>query len=344
MGAHQTKAGKHARSASGFTLVELAIVIAILCFLAAILLPTLLGAKSYSQGERCIFNTKQLMIAALQYADDNKGLWLPNQPYGTPSGITPSTPETWTTVLMDWGTFKVNGGYVATNWQWLITPPTAPAAITSGFYSLFTPYISNPLYYKCPSDTSVVQGAGPRVRTYSGSQAVGTCWVAAPGFNTYSDGPVTGQWLNGSDDDAQTYGFCYQQVSQMIHPPPAKLMIFCEEHPDSINDWSFAAQIANYGLGGDFIDCPGNLHAGSAGFSFADGHAQLHRWQGSILGKARFLNGSIGEGSGGPFSYAFPNTTALQSGDLKDLNWLQSHTSYPRNAVIAKTFPVATDP
>lgn len=130
----------------------------------------------------------------------------------------------------------------------------------------------------------------------------------------------------------------------MIHPPPSKLWVFAEEHPDSINDSGLAVQIANTGLGGDYIDCPANFHDGACDFGFADGHSQMHRWYGNILGRAKFLNGTLGEGGGGPFSFAFPTTTCANQQDLQDLNWLQAHTSYPRSAVIAATFPHPNDP
>ena len=338
------KNGGGTKGAAGLVLTELLVIVAILALLAAILLPTLRGARARAQGDQCLNNERLLMLAALQYADDNSGLWLPNQPYGTPAPGSPANNEDWATDPMDWGSLEYGGGYSATNWQLLLTGPHSPLAQESGCYALFAPYIRDARAYKCPSDPSMVQGVGPRVRSYSGNMAVGTCWVAQPGFNTTSGGPVTGQWLSGSLNDAQTYGFTYQKISQMIHPSPVKLFIFCDEHPDSINDSTLAVQIANTGLGGDFIDCPGNLHAGAGSFSFADGHAQMHRWQGRILGKAPFINGPLGASGGYSFGEAFPTTTASTLGDLQDLNWLQSHTSYPRNRVVANTFPEPTDP
>jgi prepilin-type processing-associated H-X9-DG protein len=115
----------------------------------------------------------------------------------------------------------------------------------------------------------------------------------------------------------------------MVHPVPANLSVFVDEHPDSISDNTFAVEISYYTLGNArWIDCPTSLHNGAATFSFADGHAELHHWMGPILQKSPFLQGSLGSGS--LFSEAFPNTFVTTFIDLADLNWVQGRTSYPR--------------
>jgi hypothetical protein len=258
------------------------------------------------------------MLAAKMYADDSAGLWFYNQPEGEGQ-------QDWVTVEMDWGATQYNGGAECTNWQLLITYPI-PGSTSFTPASFFTPYIKDPFIYRCPADPSsaLAPHAGQRVRSYSASQAVGTVWsltglnTSSP--NTWKDGPVTGQWLGGSDDDGQTYGKRYQKDSDMTRPSPAKLWVFSEEHPDTINDAGLAVQIAETGPGSPFIDMPANYHDSASSFSFADGHGEIHKWQGGLVGRAGFIEG------GGT---VWPNGTGASGADLKDLNWLQARTSNP---------------
>jgi hypothetical protein len=58
--------------------------------------------------------------------------------------------------------------------------------------------------------------------------------------------------------------------------------IWCEESMSTLNDGYL--QIDAAGTTGYFPDVPGAYHDVSAcGFSFADGHAEGHRWQTSVL-------------------------------------------------------------
>jgi prepilin-type N-terminal cleavage/methylation domain-containing protein len=56
---------------SAFTLIELLVVIAIICLLAAILFPVFQKARENARESTCVSNVKQIMLAYLQYQQDN---------------------------------------------------------------------------------------------------------------------------------------------------------------------------------------------------------------------------------------------------------------------------------
>ncbi len=292
----KTNDTKHSRGAA-FTLIELLVVIAIIAILAGLLLPALARAKKKALGTECMNHQRQLILAALMYADDFNDLWIPNQPQDqTPTEID------WVTLPMDFSSLNTDN----TNSNKLLDPA----------FSKLGPYTKSAGIYKCPADPSTVAGRGPRVRSVVANQAVGTLWVSACGHPP--NDPVTGQWLTGSLNDCQTTWRTYGKSSQMNLPGPANLWVFVDEHPNTINDATLAVECQKTGTSGSLIDVPASFHNGAAGFSFADGHAELHKWQGTAF-QPPFVNGVTGVGS----------RAIVTTQDVTDLTWLQQCTSAP---------------
>ncbi len=71
------------------------------------------------------------------------------------------------------------------------------------------------------------------------------------------------------------YDPAYRQYLKLSDVQTASMTwLTLDEHPDSINDSFFIVGIGATQWG----DLPASYHNGACGFSFADGHAEVHKW------------------------------------------------------------------
>jgi prepilin-type processing-associated H-X9-DG protein len=199
--------------------------------------------------------------------------------------------------------------------------------LVNSTYSVMGPDVKDPKVFRCPADQSTwtdprVGMEMPRVRSYSMNQGIGC------GYSGGKQDPGHGElghWLVGSPtappDPWKTY-IKEGDISGILGP--SDLFVLLEEHPDSINDAAFAVYMPqNPSDPHGWIDVPGAIHGGtSCGFSFADGHAIVHKWSNpaTINQIIWAADQTAGLGNGGAGA-------ASPGAALDDFKWVGHHAS-----------------
>lgn len=142
-----------------------------------------------------------------------------------------------------------------------LSDATNKAILTDTRRTQLARYLKSAGVFKCPSDKSyairpMAGGARyPRVRSYSMNHVIGESSRAPYGGYHYFFEPADFSLVSAAD-----------------------VYLFLDEHEDSINDGYFFLGLPlerNHG----FADHPGSRHNRGANFTFADGHAERHRWK-----------------------------------------------------------------
>ena len=241
-------------SKRAFTLIELLVVIAIIAILAALLLPALALAKEKAKSITCMNGNNQLTMAWRFYADENDGRLVAS---GRPG---PHHPE-W--VGGNW--LDKNNLRKSDNWDvdyWIKGINQSGRKISNRGNLLYPHAGNNTEIFNCPSDNSVgINNKGqkvPRLRSRSINN-----WVGGPSWGS-AGGPY----------------HVYLKDTDMNDPGPSNTFVLLDEREDSINDGYFVVDMAGWpDRSQRMVDFPASYHNKAAGFSFADGHAEIHKWQ-----------------------------------------------------------------
>ena len=162
--------------------------------------------------------------------------------------------------------------------------------IQTGYLWKYNPALG---IYKCPADKSTQQGGArlPRIRSAS--------------INSAFNNPGALGYLNK----------VYYKVSDLGNPGPSLHWVFTMEHANSIAGGTLAVNCKQRGAASVIHDYPASNHNGAEPLSFADGHAEIHKYvDPKIKPKPVWNKGLI-------LNYSNPSPNS------RDLAWLQERTN-----------------
>jgi prepilin-type N-terminal cleavage/methylation domain-containing protein/prepilin-type processing-associated H-X9-DG protein len=265
---------------AAFTLLELLVVIAIIAILAALLLPVLSKARARATGIQCQNNLKQLQLAWQMYVTDHDD-FIPGNNWWQEAGSNGMArcSLNWTT---GWEDATLAGNPDNTNTDLFLNPQWA----SLGEYS------KSAAIYHCPASRVMVREGGglfPLART-----------VSMNGWMGYTNRPLDTQFQ------------FIRKTTDLVKLSASDAFVFIDERDDSIDDGFFGVSMVNASM----VEVAANYHGGGGPVTFADGHAELHRWS-SPDTQFRQQSGVATE------NYKFISVAP----DDPDLLWLQAHAT-----------------
>lgn len=243
-------------------------------------------------------NHRQLSLAWRMYIEDNRDVSVyasTSTGQSAPPGGTSNWPDdyAWSGAHMD------DQGSNRANWD-----PT---------YDLMKrplwQYAKNQNIYKCPADRSSVLWSGqvrPRILTMSMNLYVG-------GFAPRVGSDPLPNGTDGGWSWAHRFRIFPKGSSITV---PDKIFLFLDMREDRVN-WSnfmtmmngYPSDPSQFQLG----DLPGMYHNLGCGFSFADGHSEMHRW--------------LDARTTPPMGKIQPDAPTIVCAGNRDVAWLQDHST-----------------
>ncbi len=233
----------------GFTLIELLVVIAIIAILAAILFPVFAQAREKARQASCLSNIRQLVMANIQYAQDNDGFFVMG------------ARDIWTGF----------GG--RERWHGVRRSPTVGGGVFVPELGPLWPYLKNSQIKECPSFRDYVRVGDGSVNDFeagcggygynnefigssNGEEDMG--WSAESAITPANDADVKSPSETFLFADAaflQFYPYTYAIEYSFIEPPYWPMMYY----------WGWLSRPE---------PSVHFRHNGTANFAFCDGHAK----------------------------------------------------------------------
>jgi prepilin-type processing-associated H-X9-DG protein len=272
----------------GFALIELLAVILLIAIFAA-LLPLAWGrGKDNAKAVECLNNNRQLILAWRQYLEDSGD----TLPYAYAPTGTAAARYTW---IPCGGSLDLYLHAPSQQGNWDIDNTIKKSPLW--------PYCANRAdIWRCPADKSMGRNPAGKMVPRPRSRSM-NLWAGGRGDTS----DPRGGWSMGANWKV------FRKLAEMNRPGPAMTFVLLDEREDSINDGSFVVQMDGYPdiAKTIMVDFPASYHSQAASFAFADGHAEIHRWQDPRTCPP--LTTTL------PLNVPQPNS--------KDVYWLQDHST-----------------
>lgn len=280
--------------ARGFTLIELLVVIAIIAILAALLLPALAAAKRKAAAAVCLSNQRQLVLGWTMFPDDHGG-WIPS------ANQTLSTADS----LFSW---RIDPAYLTT---YPVVSPGQNYQVVYDDYGFLQGALGN--YVKeanvihCPADMRYIRSSRAAWCSYSMCDNLNGGKAPTDGTTDYRIHKIYQiknptervVWTEENDPRQESTGGLGPVYENEGTWEPFNGVGSGGNAPLPNVNPAFS-QLANGGQVG-WYDGPACYHLASSTFSFADGHAENHRWYDAVT--VGFANDTSTSKSSGRYAH-----------------------------------------